>query len=176
MNGISIYDDLVKILYDEERDIEYPAWTCINNEKMADRADKNALPVIFSIKCTSSEMNHQIAMGLRGALQKGKLKLLVNELEGREILSQQQVEEFDKLEEAEKGKMLRPYIQTTATVNEMINLEWSMDSGWVKVFETGRNRKDRYSAVAYANYFADIKERDLESAEEIDEDDDIVYF
>ena len=41
--GIGIYDELAKVIYDEERDVEYPAWTCFNDKK--DRS-LNAKPVV----------------------------------------------------------------------------------------------------------------------------------
>lgn len=175
MNGLSLYDDLVKVLYDDERDVEYPAWTCMNNEKMAERAmDLKAVPLIYSFKSAgSTQLNHEIATAFRTSLQKGKIKLLVNHLEGQDHLIN--LGEFD-INDEEKIDLLKPYIQTTSLINEMIKLEYSVDTGWVKVYEVGRNRKDRYSSLAYANYFIDIYiEKDLKH-ETFDKADDIVYF
>ena len=42
----------------------------------------------------------------------------------------------------------------------MINLEWSLNGGHIKVFEKGSSRKDRYSSCSYANYLADIIEKE----------------
>lgn len=173
-NGISIYDDCCKVLYDEERDIEYPAWKANNNQNMADRAlDYNALPVIYSMKASNTQINHEIAMGLRKALLKKKIKFLVNEAEGREYLTDKR--NFGKKNTHEQGKMLRPYIQVTSFVNELINLEYSMSGGMIKIKEKGDNRKDRYSSVAYANYYADILEREI-VVEEYDDDEELVYY
>jgi hypothetical protein len=77
-NGISLYDDCSKILFDRERNVEYPAWSAMNNEKMRERAlDKNALPIIFSIT-TNQETNHHIAVKLKDNLEKGKSEGLPN--------------------------------------------------------------------------------------------------
>ena len=35
--GISVYDMLAKVLFDEERNIEYKPWKCMNDEKVANR-------------------------------------------------------------------------------------------------------------------------------------------
>ena len=174
-NSMSLFDDLVKVLYDTERDIEYPAWTCINNEKMADRAlEYNAIPVIYSYKAANNtSLNHEIAMSLRNCFQKGKIKLLVNHIEGMDYLSEKP--EFENASDEIRQLMLKPYIQTTSMVNEIINLEYTVGTGLIKVYEVGRNRKDRYSSLGYANHLADELEINLKN-ENCDPDDDIVYY
>lgn len=174
-NGISLYDDCSRVLYDEERDIEYPAWSAMNNEEMKNRSlDKNAIPVIFSIKATSQQLNHEIAVGLRNALQKSKIKLLKNEIEGKEFLINKMG--FEKKSVEDQAILLRPFIQTTALVNELVNLEYDTKNGFVKIKETGSNRKDRFSSIAYTNYFADLKEKELKKNDDFDVDDELVYF
>ena len=174
-NGISLYDDCSRVLYDEERDVEYPAWSAMNNEEMKNRSlDKNAIPVIFSLKATSQQLNHEIAVGLRNALQKGKIKLLKNEIEGKEFLINKM--NFEKKSVEDQAILLRPFIQTTALVNELVNLEYDTKNGFVKIKETGSNRKDRFSSIAYTNYFADLKEKELKKNDDFDVDDELVYF
>ncbi|WP_405169308.1 hypothetical protein [Paenibacillus sp. FSL H3-0286] len=164
-NGISLFDDCSRILYDEERDIEYPAWTAMNNEEMKNRAlDKNALPIIFSIKVTKAELNHEIAMNLKTSFEKKSLKLLVGDVQGREHL----IEKFSYHSKSveEQIQLMKPYIQTTILVNEMVNLEYEIKNGYVKLFEVGRSRKDRYSSLAYCNYFAKTLEAKLKKQDE----------
>lgn len=175
-NGIAIYDSCTKVLYDEERDVEYPAWVAFNDEEMKNRAlDKNALPVIYSIKVTKAEVNHEMAMWLRSDFEKGKIKLLVDEITARDYLTEKK--NFNNLSPSEKTRLITPFIQTTSLINEMVNLEYKMQNGFVKVFETASNRKDRYSALAYCNYYARILEHELLAGQqEFDEDDELVYF
>jgi hypothetical protein len=157
-NGISLYDDCGRILYDEERDIEYPAWCAFNNDEMKNRVlDKNALPVIYSLKVVKQEVNHDIAMSLRADLEKGRIKLLINELDAKDYLTEKHG--FLKKTPEEQAILLNPYIQTTILINEMINLEYEIRNGFVKLNEVGKNRKDRYSSLAYCNYYA----RELET-------------
>ncbi|PHD16135.1 terminase, partial [Bacillus wiedmannii] len=85
-NGIAIYDSCTKILYDKDRDEEYPAWTVINDEAMDERKiDPNAIPIIYSIK-GNAELNHKVASGLRIAFEKRKIRLLINDIEAKEDL------------------------------------------------------------------------------------------
>ena len=159
MVGIGVYDALSRVTYDEDRDEEYPAFRSFNDEKMFSRAEKNALPVVYTIKVTRVELNHEIAMALKDCFQKRKIKLLLNDIQGKEFL----IEKLDMLKKSpdEQARMLRPYLQTTALVNELINLEYSIHSGFVRLRERGTSRKDRFSSLAYANYLAKQLEKDL---------------
>jgi hypothetical protein len=160
-NGLSLYDDCARVLYDSERDVEYPAWCAMNNQEMADRAlDRNALPVIYSIKVVSREVNHEIAMYLKTCLEKGKIKLLIDETRGREFLLDNNKEYIKKSAE-DQAYMTSPYLQTTSLVNELVNLEYEINNGFVKLKETGSRRKDRYSSIAYCNYYSKILELSL---------------
>ena len=159
MAGIGVYDAITKVQYDEDRDEEYESFRAFNDEKMSERADKTALPVIFSIKVVKLDINHEIAMSLKDVFQKRKIKLLVNEIEGRDLL----VEKHSLLKKSheEQAYMVRPYAQTTAMINELINLDSQIYNGFIRIRERGRNRKDAYSSLSYGNYLAKILERDL---------------
>ena len=94
-----------------------PAWTVINDEAMDDRKmDRNALPLIYSIKATS-ELNHKVATGLRSAFEKKKIRLLMNDIEAKEDLIQSKG--YLKKTEEEKVYLLRPFVQATALQNEV---------------------------------------------------------
>jgi hypothetical protein len=175
-NGISLYDDCARVLYDQERDEEYPAWCAFNNENMKNRAlDQNALPIIFSVKINDRQLNHQIATGFKNTLQKSKISFLMSELEAKSYLSEQH--DYDKKSAEDKAKMLKPFIQTTALINEAINLEYEVNGGFIKVHEIGSNRKDRYSSASYGNYFANILEENLRGEnDDYDPEDEYVLY
>ena len=159
--GLSIYDSCTKILYDKARDIEYPAWTVVEGDEMMDsrKLEENAIPVIYSIKA-NPEINHKVATGLRSALEKQKIKLLINDIEAREEL----IEEKGLLSktEEEQVRLMKPFTQTTALMNELINLIYEVRSGFIKIKEVGTTTKDRYSSIAYCNYVANILEEELQ--------------
>ena len=98
-------------------------------------------------------------------------------MDGKEILKK--YKGYDTLAPELQAKLLTPYVQTTALVNEMINLEADFSSvGLVKLKESSTGRKDRYSSASYGNYVANILERELLQKEEeiYEDDDDIIYF
>lgn len=154
-----MFNELQKIAYNNERDEEYPAFTCFNEDKTVDKhMARGALPVIYSLKVTSLQQNHEIAVGLKDAILKKKLKLLTSDLEAKEMLIDKA--DFLKKDPMEQARLLRPYLQTTSLINEMINLEYSLVNGHVKLTEKGTARKDRYSSLAYSCYLASLLEKD----------------
>lgn len=165
-------------MYDEERDVEYPAWKAKNDDAMSSRAlDTNALPVIYSMKVTQAKVNHEIAMGLRTDFENGKIKLLVDEMSARDYLTDQK--NFANLEPEEQAELITPYVQTTALINEMVNLEYTIRGGNVVVHTVRGGRKDRYSSLGYANYYARIIEDEMaRDANQVDaeNDDELIMF
>lgn len=173
-NGMSIHDALVRVLYDEERDVEYEAWCAYNDDAMRDRAKtQNPLPVIFSIKA-GNRLNHEIASSLRVNLQNSNIELLIAESDARELLSDKK--DFQTKSAEGRAAMIMPYAQTTSLVNELVNLEYEIVGGFIKIREKSGKRKDRYSSLAYANYLAKVLEQDLLQHTEDDPDDELVYF
>lgn len=75
--GIGVFDNLVIEQVDDERNTVYPAWSCINDDKMAERCkDPEAEKVIYSIKATA-KFNSDAAVYLRDCIKRGKLKISV---------------------------------------------------------------------------------------------------
>ncbi|MCP1324254.1 MULTISPECIES: terminase [Bacillus] len=158
-NGIAIYDSCTKILYDKDRDEEYSAWTVINDEAMDERKiDPNAIPIIYSIK-GNAELNHKVASGLRIAFEKRKIRLLINDIEAKEDLIERKG--YMKKTTEEQVYMLRPFMQTTALTNELVNLVYEVRNGYIKIKEVGTTTKDRYSSIGYGNYVATLLENDI---------------
>lgn len=155
--GLSIFDQLCIPQYDKDRNVEYEPWTCINDERMAERCTyDDAIPKIYSIK-GNSQLNSEAAISLKDAFRRGKIKIPVNDMEGNESLKK--LKGYDKLSEEEKVDLKIVYTQFTLLVNEMINLENKSDDGIVKLKEPSTKRKDRYSSVSYGNYIASELER-----------------
>jgi hypothetical protein len=155
-NGMAVYDNLVKVNYDDQRDVEYEAWCSYNDEEMRARAKtQNPLPVVFSIKA-GSRINHEIATSLRANLQSSNIELLVNEMEAKDSLLDKKFYIDASIED--KVAMELPYIQTTLLVNELVNLEHTIVGGNIKITEKTGKRKDRYSSLGFANYLAKILE------------------
>lgn len=164
--GIGVYDNLCQNMYDKDRKVEYEAFSCLNDEEMAKRClVDNAPKKIFSVKAYQ-QFNSECAISFRDNLRKGRIRLLVNENESREIIFG--LKGYEKLTPEIQAKLQSPSLQTTALVNEMINLEADIntDTGLVRLKEQRNGRKDRWSSVSYANRFAGLLEKDLQKEED----------
>lgn len=159
--GISVYDTLAKVLYDEERNTEYKPWRCMNDEKVANRIQiVGAEEVVYIIKA-QLETNSNIAETMRNSLNAGMIDLLISNTEAVDEIPNI----FPEYTAADVDTQLffeRPYLETVALINEMINLEYERgeQTGLIKIINT-TDRKDRYTSVSYGNYFAQMLEHDL---------------
>ena len=149
--GLSVFDALIKDIVDPKTGELYPALNCCNDDAMAMRCKiDNAPKVIWSIKGNAS-LNSEICINLRNGFQKGKINLLVSEYEAQDILKEK-YKGFDKLFDGQKLAYIKPYVETTLLIYELINLEHKVTGTNVKVTEKSGMRKDRYSSLAY-NYW-----------------------
>lgn len=175
-NGAPIYDIMCANLYDKDRKTEYGAFSCMNDERMAERCQVLDAPkLIYSVK-GHQQFNSDCAVNLKDNLRKGKIKLLINENEAKDVLSK--FRGYDSLPTHIQVQFQTPYLQASMLINEMINLEATInhDTGIVHLKEPRTGRKDRYSSASYGNYFADLLEKDLRIENQDDPSDPLVYF
>lgn len=159
--GIGVFDNLVQEQTDDTRNIIYPAWSCINDETMADRCkDPDAPKIIYSIKA-NLQFNSDCAVSLRDSIRQGKFRLLINENEANEILNSSK--RYNSLSVENQVLFQEPFYQTTALINEMVNLSFEVVNGKIRVNNQSGIRKDRFSAVSYANLVANEFERQQRS-------------
>ena len=157
-NGLGVFDACTTVLTDKDRDIEYPAWACINDDETNDRTKTKGIKCVYTVKANAA-FNHEIAVSLKNVIESGKLRLPMNDIQKREEL--QEDKEYRKLPAEEQIKVLYPYVQATALVNELVNLEYTVRTGYIKIYEVGTTTKDRYSSIAYCNYYANELEKEL---------------
>lgn len=170
-NGLGVFDAVCKILYDEERDVEYPAWSASpdasNHEEMNERNKTTGLPVVIPYKA-DARLNHEMAVGLRTALENKKIRFPINDIEQREFLVDKGGFLAKSIEQQQRE--LYAFQQASALSNELIALEYEVRSGYIKIKEVGTATKDRYSSLAYGNIYASELEKKL-----IDNDDNDMY-
>lgn len=161
--GLAVYDRLAKILYDEDRDCEYPAWKCMNDSDIANRVNVvGANENVFAINA-SQKTNNDIAIALRTVFETQMIDLLVNFDTAKDVL-ESHIPEYTSSPDPEVMSFYeRPFLETQALINEMISLEYTRNeqTGIITLFETGSNTKDRYISLAYGNYFIGLLEQDL---------------
>lgn len=159
---VSIYDDLAKVLYDTDRNVEYEPWTCMNDEKIRSRiVIAGQKEVVFSIKA-SLELNSKMAVCMKDTLTSHMIELMVSNQEGIEEL-QRLVPEYATADVDTQIFYERPFLETVALINEMIGLDYTVQNqtGLIKIEEKSGARKDRYTSVSYGNYFISLLETDL---------------
>ena len=173
--GNGVFDFLVRDLVDIDTGEIYPALTCKNDETMASKyqgSSKDPVKAIYSIKATA-EMNSICATQLKDNIARKKTRFLIDEREADDLLKTYRG--FNNLSQDVKAELLMPYIQTTLMINEIVNLEYEVIGNRIKIYETGTNRKDRYSALAYANYIASELERGVSKKRKARKQDNQVF-
>jgi hypothetical protein len=163
--GLQIVYALEKVLYDEQRGIEYSPLKCMNNSEYAKVCqDPNAKECIYVINATQG-LNSDIAIAFRKNLVENKIDFLVNcNTAKEEILSanKEYIESIDR--DAEKQIALeKPFLETQLMINECAELQYEKlpQTGAIKIYEQGTNRKDRYTSCSYGSYFIDMLELDF---------------
>jgi len=156
-NGMGIYDQICRGVIDRDLNKEYEPLSCMNNEEMADRCiDASARKLVYSVKA-SAKFNSDIAKSLKDNLKTSKIKMLINENDAKEWLYK--LPSYEKMDIEVKTVLTMPFFQTSVLMNEMVNLENEGKEEIVKLKEPKSGRKDRYTSVAYGNYFANELER-----------------
>lgn len=168
--GLPMYDQLGQITKDDERGIEYPAMTIMRHNSLDiniyDELSKrtlgvNAIPVIYPISGVAV-LNSKIAVEMRDKLQKKMFGLLVDETKAEDFLIKSKLGEFMTNDDPQaKSFFMSPYTQTSLFINECINLRMTMNAGNIKLVEIPGSRKDRYTSVAYGNYYASLLDSEL---------------
>jgi hypothetical protein len=163
--GITAYDLLARVMYDEERGFEYSPLACMNDDNIANRIKiEGAKPCIYAVNA-SQKLNSDIAIDFRSVLTSGKIDLLIPfEKAQEEIL--QNIKEYVSTPESEVQEFYEtPFLETQALIFETtaLGFEKKEQTGAIVVHERSGNRKDRYTSVSYGSYFASQLEKDLVS-------------
>ena len=180
--GIGLYDSMSAVSMNEERGIEYPAFTVMESQDIDEKLlielrertlGIDAKPVVFPIMATQ-RLNSEIAVAFRGALQKRLFEFLLSDGDAEDFLLKNNKEFLETKDDISlKTWLLHPYIQTNLAINECVNLDMAMVGGYVKLTEPSGARKDRYTSLSYGNYFVSLLDRDLLKHDRSDEDEDL---
>lgn len=160
---IAIYDLLAKVMYDEERGVEYPPLLCMNDDTVASRIKiEGAKPCIFVINATQ-KLNSDIALDFRRVLETKKIDLLVTFEQANEEILPNIKEYINSPNPDEQMFYEAPFFETQALISETTDLvyEKKEQTGAIVIHEQGANRKDRYTSCSYGSYFATQLEKDL---------------
>lgn len=166
-NGISVYAYLCRKLFDNERKKEYQPFYSMNEKDdpklSAFHLEDEYEEKIFTVSA-SEEFNHDIALDLKDKITNKRISFLISRADVREYFIGEKW--FAELSVEEQIDILNPYLQTTLLENEMVLLERIEHPKYVKLKEQSGKRKDRYSSLAYGNYFISLLEKDLQVKKE----------
>ena len=167
--GIAIFERLAVITKDEERGVEYEAFTVFEHKSLSkslieELKEKtlaiNAKPIIYPIMAGAKD-NNDIAVNFRDKLQRGMCSFLVDENDGEDFLNKKN-KDFARNQNINLNVWyLHPYRQFAEMISETINLEYSMSGGYIKLETVGSARKDRYTSCSYGGWFISLLEQEL---------------
>ena len=173
--GLGLFDSLSSKTFDKENGVQYEALNCMNDDSLKERClEPDAKQVIYAISGTP-KLNSDCAKLLKDRIERGMVKFLIGENDARTYLMN--YKGYYDLPIEDKAELEKPYRQTTALINEMINLDCEYkDGGIVRLKEQGNKRKDRYSSLSYGVYFANVLELENLRVDYSDDDDPLVFF
>lgn len=163
--GNVFFDILTMPTMDEERGVEYPAWSVctdkklqissdtVINDKVARTISENTEEVIIPIAGTP-EINSNMHLTLQKTLKNRKINLLKDNQE-YEYSKQADDPKWVTYTAQEKMRILEPYVETWSMINEAITLNTEYKNGLVKVKEDRSAYKDRYMTLAMFSYFGE---------------------
>jgi len=161
--GIAIYDMLAKVMYDEERGVEYSPLSCMNDDNLAKRIQiEGAEPCIYAINA-SQKLNSEIALDFRRVLSGERIDLLCTLETALEDILPNIPEYNNSLDGDTQSFYETPFLETQAFISETMELvyEKKEQTGAIVIHEQGNKRKDRYTSISYGSYFASQLEQDL---------------
>lgn len=154
--GLTVLDELGEYTNNTERGIQHPPLKAMNEDKYIERCGYvEAQKCVYCIH-GNSQLNHDIATQLKTSFHNKTIKML-----GSQLQAEDWIEDYITLPPEVQARKLLPYINTSLMQDEIISLEYEVKEGFIKVYETGRHRKDRYSSLAYGNYFIREREKKL---------------
>ena len=159
---ISIYDNLARVMYDEERNVEYSPLSCMNNDEIAGRIkSEGSIPCIYAINATQ-KLNSDIALDFRRVLDQRLIEFLIPyDIAKEEILLQNK----DYLAAPDGETQIfyeRPFLETQVLINECTELTYEKkETGVIVLRENANAHKDHFSACSYSSWLSTLLEKDL---------------
>lgn len=169
--GISVFDKLHMSDWDDERGVEQPAFSAINDDE-ANSRDTNACDFkecVYLYRGSSSN-NTILHSKMYTLLDQKRLSLLIDGKAGEALLKDVLGTEYRNMDYEEQEKILLPYTETSLLVHEIINLtkdSKNKDAKEIKLVEPSTGTKDRYMSLGMGNYFiSEELEKELMSEKE----------
>jgi len=159
--GMQVYGDLIRDMKHPITGLPMSGFGCMNDDAMqALVQNKEADKIIFSVKA-SAPLNKEMYSDLQSRIVRRHLKLPIDSKQADNLFSKSKKYPVWITKELEiYNGLLSSYVETDKLIKEMINLEL-VDIEAIKLREKSGKRKDRFSSVAYGNYFLSTLESNL---------------
>lgn len=161
--GVAVYDMVARVLYDEERDVEYTPLSCMNDDIIANRIKiEGSNPCVFVINATQ-KLNSDIALDFRRVLENKQIEFLPSLEQALEDVLPN-IREYANAPDADTQFFYEaPFLETQALINETASLQYERkeSTGVIVVKEGAGQHKDRYSSCSYLSNFSSLLEKDL---------------
>lgn len=175
-NGMSVYAHICSSLYDDERNTTYIPFYSMNEKddpKFASyHTEDEYEEKIYTISATE-EFNSNMAIDLKEKIINKNINFLLSRNDVREHFNEEAW--YNKLRAETQAELMTPYMQTQILESEMVLLERVPSERFVKLKEQSGKRKDRYTSLAYGNYFITLQEREANSKRNKWDDEDRQY-
>lgn len=164
--GLAVCDELMRVLYDPDRGVEYAPFTCMNDEAIASRINNPAAEARIYCVAASARSNDQMVVNLKQTMIERRLDMLVTKDEAEDFIN--------KIAPAYKSgdpdiQMFfeKPYLETLLLRKELIDLTYSKaeNTGLIKIKEPANGTKDRFSSLEYGCWFASQLALDMTNSE-----------
>lgn len=156
-NGMSLIDEMEKSSYDASIDEHYDAFgvyaSNVNTEFEPLKKGNNCIYLMKSYQ----KDNNNVIVYLKNALLSKKIRLLIDE-NVKENSFKNDKRYFEDPEY--HANMITPFIQTSQFIFETLNLEYETKPNGDLAIKNTAKRKDRFSSLAYANYLAELIEKE----------------
>ena len=160
-NGLAVYQSLARVLYDEDRDVEYAPIRAMNNDGIAGTVQNSGCPERVFCISASAKLNSDIAVNANYYFSEGLIELLVHRNAVTDEISQMAMDLINPSEE--RFELEKPYLETLLTISEMVELtyERGQNTGIITLREVAGRTKDRYVSLAYGLFFARQRANEL---------------
>lgn len=160
--GGAVIDNMAVGITDPKTGKEYKPLNCINHAELnlGVVLYPNAPKVIYGYM-GSAPLNSKMGYDMRDTLAMRRIQFLCDETSCRRNISE--IKGYDLLSPELKGKLMRPFVQTSALINEMVSLEYKISptTNLLSLVEKSGARKDRYMSLAYGLNYSNKLEKEL---------------
>lgn len=132
---------------------ENPPYAVVNDDRYNGYRTPDSIPILFLVSSQSKETkNADIVNRFMANMKNGDIKMLKSEAIARGLTNEKNSQKL--------VSFLLPYIQTDRLVDEVMNLQYIQKGNTTTVKQVSSGiEKDRYSALAYGNFYIYLMEQ-----------------